>query len=397
MKVVQINAYCGKGSTGKICVALSEVMTANGIENYILYTQGKYEHENFKNYNMGTAYTMFQSLKSKILGNNGFNCQHETKKLIQEIECIKPNLVHLHNLHAQNCNLEMLLNYLREKKIKIMWTFHDCWLITGYCMYFDIVGCKKWKSGCGTCPQRKKYSWLFDRSNQMWKKKENIFRNLDLTIITPSVWLENVVKESFLKSYPVFTIRNGIDLNCFKPIESDFKEKNGLLGKYIVLGVADIWDKRKGLDTFIKLSEELDDRYKIIMVGVDEKTERLLPKNILAIKRTENQEELVKVYSAADVFANPTIDEVFGLVNVEAIACGTPVVMYNTGGSPECIDELSGEIVEKYNFNELVATIRKICEEKIFSQGNCIKRASLFANEVVYEKYLEIYNRLLLG
>ena len=151
------------------------------------------------------------------------------------------------------------------------------------------------------------------------------------------------------------------------------------------------------LDTFIKLSEELDDRYKIIMVGVDEKTERLLPKNILAIKRTENQEELVKVYSAADVFANPTIDEVFGLVNVEAIACGTPVVMYNTGGSPECIDELSGEIVEKYNFNELVSNIIKICEEKIFSQGNCIKRASLFANEVVYEKYLEIYNRLLLG
>ena len=226
MKIVQINATCGVGSTGKICVDISKLLTEKGIENYILYTQGN------SDYPLGIKYATkndikVQALKSRVFGNYGFNSKKITKKLISELEKIKPDVVHMHNIHSHNCHLELLFDYFRRTQIKVYWSFHDCWAITAYCPHFDMIGCDKWKMGCHHCPQSKQFSWFFDRSAKLYKKKKEALAGLDLTIITPSQWLADLTRESFLKDYPVKVINNGIDLSVFKPTKSDFRKKYG--------------------------------------------------------------------------------------------------------------------------------------------------------------------------
>ncbi|MBQ3640712.1 glycosyltransferase, partial [bacterium] len=260
MKVVQINATCGMGSTGKICTAVGRLLNKNGIQNFIFYSIGK---SNFLNgVKIGSIfYIKFQAFFSRIFGNYGFNSFFATKKMICTLENIKPDIVHLHNIHSHNCNIGKLLEYLREKHIKVFWTFHDCWAFTAYCPHFVMAKCELWKTECHDCPQRKFYSWFLDRSRYLYNRKKEAVKGLDLTIITPSLWLADQVKQSFFKDYPVKVINNGIDLAVFKPTESDFCERNGLAGKKVVLGVASGWGVRKGLDVFIELSKRLSDDY----------------------------------------------------------------------------------------------------------------------------------------
>ena len=237
MKVVQINATCGVGSTGKICVGISNLLSSRDIENYILYSSkgNGYRHGIMCS---ETKYIKFQALKSRIFGNYGFNSKKATKKMIYELERIKPDVVHIHNIHGHDCDLEMLLGYIRDKKIKLVWTFHDCWAFTGYCMYFDMVKCDKWKSECSNCPQRKKYSWFFDSSNELFLRKRSLLQDMDLTIVTPSIWLGELAKQSFLNDCDIKVINNGIDINMFKPYMGEFRQKYDIEDKKIVLGVS---------------------------------------------------------------------------------------------------------------------------------------------------------------
>ena len=394
MKIVQINATCGIGSTGKICVGISQLLSDDNVENYILYSSKS------NGYPLGIAcssdqYVKAQALKSRIFGNYGFNSQNATKKIIRELERIKPDIVHLHNIHGHDCDLETLFRYFKNQKTKLIWTFHDCWGFTGYCTYFDIASCSKWKTECSSCPQRKSFSFLFDKSQQLHQRKKQAFEGLDLTIVTPSQWLANMVHQSFLKEYPVEVIRNGIDLDIFKPTESNFRKKHGLENKKIVLGVSFIWGERKGLDVFIDLSKRLPDDYKIVLVGTDDTIDQQLPKNILSIHRTSNQAELAEIYSAADVFANPTREEVFGLVNVEALACGTPGVTFKSGGSPECYDETCGSIVACNDVDALEKEIIRICTDKPYSKKQCIKKAKEFDKNERFKEYVELYERII--
>ena len=222
MKVVQINTVCGFGSTGKICVGISRVLCEQGIENYILYCSGSSDYPRGIRY--GEPLPKLQALRSRILGNYGFNSRASTRKLIRELERIGPDIVHLHNLHGHNSDLEMLMAYFRKKKMKLVWTFHDCWAFTAYCPHFVLAGCEKWKKGCHHCSQRRSFSWFFDRSSWLYEKKKRAFSGLDLTIATPSQWLADLVKESFLKEYPVVVVNNGFDLGGFKPTASDFRK-----------------------------------------------------------------------------------------------------------------------------------------------------------------------------
>ena len=243
MNVVQINTTCGRGSTGKIAVAVSQLLLNDNIENYILYSAQS------TTYSLGRKYTKryelkWQALRSRVFGEYGFNSRKITKRLIAELDKIQPDIVHLHNLHGHNCHLGKLFSYLKEKKIKIYWTFHDCWAFTAYCPHFDMVGCSKWKKGCEKCPQYREYSWFFDKSKKLYARKKELFSGLDLTIITPSEWLAGLVKESFLKDYPVKVIHNGIDLSIFKPTESNFRAKYNCENKFILLGVAFGWGER---------------------------------------------------------------------------------------------------------------------------------------------------------
>ncbi|MBQ7107066.1 MAG: glycosyltransferase [Clostridia bacterium] len=390
MKVVQINATCGAGSTGKICVAISELLDKQNIENYVFYTQGISQHKNGVKY-ADKKYIKMQALKSRVLGNYGFNSKLATKKLIAQLSQIKPDIVHLHNIHAHNCDLELLFKYFKSTKTKLFWTFHDCWVFTGYCTYFDMVNCDKWQTNCKNCPQKKEYSWFFDRSTALFNKKKDLFSGLDLTIITPSQWLADLVKQSFLKDYPVKVINNGIDLNVFKPTTGDFRKKYNLDNKFIVLGVAFDWGARKGLDVFIELSKRLPKNNKIVLVGTNNNIDKQLPDNIISIHRTQNQQELAEIYTAADLFVNPTREENFPTVNIESLACGTPVLTFNTGGSPEIIDETCGTVVPKNDIDGLYSEILRIKSENPYSPAACIEKAKNFNANEKFKEYLKLY------
>lgn len=390
MTVVQINATCGKGSTGKICVALSRLMTENDIDNYILYSSGESGLANTVSC-ASRMYTRIQSVKSRVLGNYGFNSTTQTKRMISVLDKTRPDIVHLHNIHGHDCNLKLLFNYFKQNRIKIYWTFHDCWAFTGYCPYYDMIGCDKWKTKCRKCPQRKCYSLLFDRSTKLHELKKELFSGLDMTIITPSQWLADQVKESFLKDYPVKVINNGIDLNVFKYTSGNDKKYDYIKEKKVVLGVAFDWNIRKGIDVFERMSHDLDDSYQIIMVGVDKQTQKRLPSNVVCINRTANQEELAELYSISDVFVNPTREENFPTTHMEALACGTPVISFNTGGSGEMLTDKTGITVKKNDYSSLIEAIRYVCEKKPFSRDDCRKQAECYDQNICFLNYLNLY------
>ncbi len=391
MKIVQINSVCGSGSTGKICVAISELLSEKGVENYILYALGNTSYPLGRKY-MSSFEVKLQALKSRIFGNYGFQSKSATKRLIKELDRISPDIVHLHNLHSHNVHLRMLFSCLKERNVKVFWTFHDCWAFTGYCCHYDMIGCKQWKNACVECPKRRHYSWFFDRSGHVFEKKKKLLEGIDITVITPSRWLAEQVKQSFLEALNVRVIYNGIDLSVFYPQTSDFRQRYHLENKYIILGVAFDWGQRKGLDVFIEFAMRLDDRFRIVMVGTNEDIDRQLPDNIISIHRTQDQKELAEIYTAADLFINPTREEVLGLVNIEALACGTPVVTFETGGSPECIDETCGVVVEKDDIDKMLNTVIEICETKPFYEKDCIKHACLFDADQKFTEYVNLYS-----
>lgn len=317
-----------------------------------------------------------------------------TANLIRELKSFSPDVIHLHNLHGWYLNYGMLFQYIRENKIRVIWTLHDCWSFTGHCPHFTMAGCEKWKTGCHHCPQLWVYpETLFDRTAAMWQKKREWFSGIEnMTIVTPSHWLAELVKQSFLQEYPVRVIQNGIDPDIFHPIQGNFRGRYSIPDAvHIVLGVASPWGRRKGLDVFVELAKRLDENYKIVLVGTDKQIDRQLPKNILAIHRTDNQQELAEIYTAADVFVNPTREDNFPTVNLESLACGTPVITFATGGSPECVDNSCGVVVGKDDIAALEQQLRWICAAKPFAEECCIQWAENFHRNRRFEEYIRLY------
>ncbi len=393
MKVVQINSVCGVGSTGKIAVDLSTIMMENDIENYIIYGLGQSDYPYGirvgDNFNIRT-----HQLHTRLLGWHGYVSKRTTTQIIKKLDIIQPDIIHLHNIHGFYLNIELLFKYLAKTDKPVIWTLHDCWSFTGHCPYFDYIGCDKWIKGCYDCPQKGSYpvTWFFDRSKQQWEDKKDFFTSVkNMCIVTPSQWLANIVKQSFLNNYNIKVINNGIDTDAFKPSDSNFRQENNLKDKIIIIGVAGFWEKRKGLLYFIELSKLLDEKYKIVLVGLTEKQKKQLPKDIIGINRTNNIEELAGLYSTADVFVNPTLEDNFPTVNIEALACGVPVITYKTGGSPEGINKDCGIVVEKGNLNELFATIKKIGRKQDVIKRACLIQASKFNKKDKYNEYINLY------
>lgn len=395
MTVVQINATCDYGSTGRICAGISNAMNDAGIENYILYSMGRSNRPNaFKM--ASDLQVRMEAVKAHLFGDYGFHSDRETSAIIRKLEEWKPDIVHLHNIHGHDCNLEKLFGYLREKKTRIIWTFHDCWAFTAYCPHFTFAQCEQWKTGCSRCPQRKQYSWVWDRSARLYQKKRELFQNQNMTIVTPSRWLGELVKESFLGEYHVAVINNGIDLSVYRPTPSDFRRTHGIPEeKKMVLGVAYRWDRRKGIDVFIQLAKQLEpEKYQIVLVGTDAEVDKLLPDSVLSIHRTDSQVDLARIYTAADVFVNPTREDNFPTVNLEALACGTPVATFRTGGSPEAIDKTCGCVVEVDDVEALVETVVHTCENAPHASDACVLHAKAFDKEERYLEYLTVYRKI---
>lgn len=394
IKVVQINKTCGIGSTGKICVAISKKLNEIDCDNIVLYSTGGTDWVYSKKF-CNIFEQKVSAFFKRIIGNDGFNSICSTKRLIGILDQIKPEIVHVHNIHSNDVNFGMLFSYLKSSRIKIVYTFHDCWAFTGYCPHFTAVKCKKWKSNCNNCPVWRQYSWFFDKSASLYQKKKEIVKGLDLTIVTPSQWLADLVKESFLKDYPVRLIHNGIDLNAFKPHESAFRRQNNIPdSEYMVLGVAFGWGNRKGLDVFIELSKRLPKKYHIVLVGTDENIDKTLPEGIISVHRTQSQQELAEIYSVADLFVNPTREENYPTVNMESLACGTPVLTFDTGGSPEIIDVTCGSVVPCDDIDSLEKEIARICETRPYSKESCLKHAEQFDMNDRFSEYIDLYRDL---
>ena len=393
MKIAQINIV-PNGSTGKIMLQIAHCARSHGYSarTFSPIIFDKYEpkititeegHFGFGSY----AGNKIHAYLGIITGGNGLFSFKGTRDLIMQLEMYKPDIVHLHNLHKFCINLPMLFNYLKTHDVKVVWTLHDCWAFTGHCPYFTMVGCDKWKNGCHNCTQIGIYpKSLIDNSKIMYQLKKKWFNNVkNMTIVTPSVWLSELVKQSFLGNYPIKVI---------KPVKSNFREKYGISEKKnIILGVSFGWGRRKGLDVFLKLAEVLDDdKYQIVLVGTSDVIDAQLSKNIISIHKTNDQQELAEIYSAADLFVNPTREENYPTVNMEAIACGTPVVTFNTGGSPEILDENSGIVVECDDIDSLICAINHICKDKLFSEQSCVEKSKSFNADLCFEKYVELYS-----
>lgn len=389
MRIAQINAVCGAGSTGKICISISKLLNERNIENRIYYTQGRSSVPQGVKYS-DEKYKKLQALRSRVFGNWGFNSNGATEKLIEYLDEFKPDRVLIHNIHAHDCNIQTLFEYLQEKKIKVFWFFHDCWGFTACCTHFMFERCHKWEIGCERCPKIRETSWFVDRSPYLYAQKKKLFTSVDLTVITPSHWLAENVKRSFLKEKPVYVIHNGIDLEVFKPTIGSFREKNGLDDRCVILGVSSLWTEKKGLDVFIRLSEVLDPSYQIVLVGTDRRIDRQLPPGIISIHRTTDTELLAQVYSAADVFVNPTREDNYPTVNLEAIACGTPVIAFDTGGCRETVPDGCGIILGDCSTDGLTNAIKKVESELQQFKNDCIREREQLSDKMRYEEVLEL-------
>lgn len=398
MRIVEINSM-DDGSTGKIILQIANIARIENNNIWCCYPRNR-DNSKLKDNTIligGMFGKRLHARLSEFTGFNGCFSYFSTKKLIRQLIYIQPDVIHLHNLHGWYINLPLLFKYIKHTNRKVIWTLHDCWAFTGHCPHFTMEKCDKWQTGCFKCPRYRDYPQsFFDNSKKMWKLKKKWFTGVkNLTIVTPSEWLAGLVKQSFLKEYPVKVIHNGIDLNIFKPTESNFRERYSMGKKFIVLGVAFGWGVRKGLDVFIELSKRLDnEKYQIVLVGTDGTVDKQLPKNIVSIHRTQNQTELAEIYTAADVFANPTREENYPTVNMESIACGTPVVTFRTGGSPEILTEKTGSVVDYNDVNAMNSEIIRICETKPYSEKDCLEVAKNFDMKDKFKEYVELYKEI---
>ena len=360
-----INVVCGIRSTGRICTDLATALEAEGHEVKIAYGRESVP-EQFQKYAVrigGDLDVRLHGINSRLLDAHGLGSTGATKRFLEWAEQYNPDLLWLHNLHGYYINYKLLFEWIKKRPgMEVRWTLHDCWAFTGHCSHFTMAKCEQWKTHCARCPQKKRYpaSYGLDRCKRNYDQKRASFTGVKrMTLITPSNWLAELVRQSFLKEYPVEVHYNTIDRTVFKPTPSDFRKRYGLQDKIMVLGVASVWDERKGLDDFVKLAGMLDDRYAIVLVGLSDKQIRQMPKNILGLGKTNSAVELAQIYTAADFFFNPTYEDNYPTVNLEAEACGSTVITYDTGGCEETIHSPKSHVIACGNYIEIIGYLER--------------------------------------
>lgn len=401
MKILQINQNYNQGSTGRIMREINDTIVSCGHESFMLCA---YTLESVPNlYVMETDLPRKwagrkNELIQRLTGMSGYTAWGNTRKAVKWIEDLNPDIIHLHNIHGDWINIGILFSALKRINKPIVWTLHDCWVFTGRCSHFENIGCYRWQTGCFNCPDKKVYprTYFFDFSKRMWINKKALFTSLnEIHIVTPSQWLANYVKESYMGKYDVSVINNGINLECFTKKYS-WSKYIPSKDKKIILGVASSWTTNKGLHDFVELNKQLDSqKYQIVLVGLNSRQLTDLPKGIIGVAKTGSVDELAELYSNANVFVNPTYQDNYPTVNLEAIACGTPVITYRTGGSVESVPPEVGVVVDKGDVASLKREIEKVCEQNIFNEKVCIDYAKKhFGKFERYFEYISIYNRI---
>lgn len=406
-KLLQINPVLRVNtSTGRIMQEIGELAMQHGWESYIAYSYGRdgIKPCRSKLVPVGNRWSVtWHGIVTRLSDRHGLSSDEATRKFIRQIEELNPDIIHIHNIHGYFLNYKILFEFLSRYGKPVIWTVHDCWLYTGHCYYYSYIGCNKWQIGCRHCPQKKEFptSWLLDRSERNFLDKKAAFTSMPkerLTIVPVSEWIRGEMEQSFLKGYDMRVIHNGINLEVFNIYGTEeVKNKYQLGGKHILLGVASIWSREKGLDDFIELAAMLNKDETLVLVGVDAAIQKRLPYNIIGITRTENIRQLAELYAAADVFVNLTWQDNYPTVNLEAIACGTPVVTYRTGGSIEAVTEHTGFVVEQGDVKGVLEAVRKIKKAgKTSYQQPCRDYAlAHFNKEERYADYLRLYDELI--
>lgn len=370
MRVLMINSVCGIGSTGRICTDLARRLETEGHEVKIAYGRSGTVPEQDQKYGVriGTALGVrLHGVESRLLDNHGLASKAATRRFLRWAEQYDPQMLWLHNLHGYYLNYEFLFEWIKGRpQMQVKWTLHDCWAFTGHCSYFTKAQCEQWKTHCLHCTQTRQYPASFALSNcdRNFDRKRAAFTNVpNMTLVTPSQWLASLVKQSFLKDYSVEICYNAINTYIFKPTPSDFRERYGLTEKRIILGVASVWNERKGLNDFFQLAQMLDEHYVIVLVGLSKKQMKKLPENIIGIPCTNSAEELAEIYTAADVFLNPTYEDNYPTVNLEAEACGNRVISYNTGGCKETLHRSDSLIIGIGELSKVVKSLQTMEEQ----------------------------------
>ena len=383
-KVLYINSVCGFGSTGRIVADLTKT---DDYESLVCFGRKK-DFANVNSFQFANFFdNAFGAIRTILFDNNLNICTNATKRLIKKIKEYNPDIIHLHNIHGYYVNAEMLINFLKEYGKPVVWTMHDCWAFTGYCSDAYYVNCEKYQKECKNCDHWFAYPFSIFKQNvtKDFYKKKKLLKDFDnLTIVTPSRWLGGICNLSFLRNKKIVTVNNGIDLNDFKPS----KEKNK---KFTVLAVASFWTKDKGSEDLNKLVKLLDRDIEVVVVGNgSDKIE-----GVKSISHTNNKAELVDLYSSAHVLINPTLDDNFPSVNIESIACGTPVITYRTGGSPEIIDGKTGVVVDKGNYRAMAEVVNSLYKNYYFRSEDCVERSKRYSKEVMKKEYRKLYESLL--
>lgn len=397
LKVLQISTVCGSGSVGRIVVDIYGALERNGDEGLIAYgRQGA--PKGVRAFRFGSGLDMgVHVLSTFFRGEHGFASGRQTRRLIERIREWDPDVIQLHNIHGFVLQVELLFAYLKEAKKPVVWTLHDGWAYTGHCAFYDYTGCRGFEEGCKKCTEYQKvypYALFRNRTERNYIRKRKAFTGVEhLTLVTPSKWLADEVKRSFLKEYPVKVIPNGIDLTVFAPVKGTLRERMHLKGKYVILGVANVWERRKGFIYFLELAKRLPEDMQIILIGLSKKQLRGLPKNVIGITRTSSAKELAEYYSMADVFVNATLEDNFPTTNLEALACGTPVITFDTGGSPESLDQSCGRVVPKGDLEALLEAILLERKEPK-KREDCLRRAGQYKKDDRFMEYIQLYHSL---
>ena len=403
--ILQINTVINSGSTGHIAEEIGQIVINNGWNSYIAYGRNDRHSKSDKIKIGNNLYTKFHGIATRLFDRHGLASTKATKQLIDKIDEIKPNIIHLHNIHGYYLNYKILFEYLNTASVHVVWTLHDCWPFTGHCVYFTYAQCDKWKTECFECPQKKKYpaSFFIDRSRNNYRDKKECFLSVEnkLTLILVSDWLANLCAQSFFKDTSTKIIHNGIDTNIFKPISSEDKKsvfiKYNINAPYLVLGVANAWSQRKGFADFIKLRSLLSKEYSILLVGLSKEQIQSLPQGVIGVLRTENVNELAEIYAAADVFLNLSVEETFGLTTIESLSSGTPAIVYNSSASPELIAQGTGFVVNPQDFSMIKIRLDEIKEygKKKYSTACREHIMKHFRKEDRYNEYLQLYTEVI--
>lgn len=403
-KIFQVNTSVNIGSTGHIAEQINSMARKNGWETYFAYGRRYRPSESFA-IRIGSKLGVIEHcIEHKLFDNDGLSSRNATRFLIDEIERIKPDIIHLHNIHDHWINYKILFEGINRLDIPVVWTQHDCWAFTGGCAHFSLAGCYQWRdSGCSKrCPNNEKgiLCRLFEKTNYHYSLKNKLFNAIpNLTLVTVSRWLEDVARHSYLKEKNITTIYNGVDLTEFQRMcSSEVRNKYRIGGYKYVIGVSSVWEKYKGWNDYLELASIIPNDIKIVLVGLNSKQiDEAKEKGIIGIEHTESKQELSALYSGAEVVLNLSYQESFGLTTVEGLACGTPGIVYNNTASPELLSPETGFVVQPGSIDDVLKGIQTIIsnDRNLYVKPCRSRVEEFFDKDKCFSKYIDLFNKII--